>query len=283
MKVKKILTVVLVYCMLLSSFGCAKKDDNSSFSIQFIDVGQGDAALIECDGHYMLVDGGDTSAGDKVYEVMKSRDVTRLDILAISHLHKDHIGGLIKALSYATTIGVTISNSDYSDKDPFDEFNHQLSINDSKIRIPSIGDTYELGSAEVEVVDVSADESNDSLVLLVTYGETKFLFTGDIEEKAQTRINNKYANDKDEAFRIDLMKMPHHGSYTNTLYTFLRTFMPKNSIISVGAGNKYGHPDNQTLNLLGNKELKTKVYRTDKNGDIFVTSNGKSISITTSK
>lgn len=283
MRIKKIIIVILVFCMFLTSFGCSKEKDNSSFSIQFIDVGQGDAALVECDGHYMLIDGGDTSAGDKVYEVLKSKDITRLDILAISHLHKDHIGGLIRALSHATTIDLTLCNADYSDKEPFDEFKHQLSINGSKIKIPSMGDKYNLGSAEVEVVDVSAEESNDSLVLLVTYGKTRFLFTGDIEEKAQTRINNKYANDKDEAFQVDLIKMPHHGSYTNTLYTFLRTFMPKNSIISVGAGNKYGHPDNQTLNLLENKELKTKIYRTDKDGDIFVTSNGKSISIKTSK
>jgi len=73
-----------------------------------------------------------------------------------------------------------------------------LLINDSQITIPAIGDTFELGSAAVEVVDVCAEEDNDSLVLLITYGDTRFLFTGDIEEAAQKRISDKYENELDE-------------------------------------------------------------------------------------
>ena len=140
-----------------------------------------------------------------------------------------------------------------------------------------------MGSSTVEVIDVSAEEENDSLVLLITYGETRFLFTGDIEEAAQTRISDKYENELDEPFDIDLIKMPHHGSYTGTLYRFIRTFMPEYAIISVGAGNVYGHPHRETLDLLDNEAMKFKVYRTDINGDIVVRSNGKELSFETSK
>ena len=154
------------------------------------------------------------------------------------------------------------------------------------------GEKNPLGSAEVEVVDVSAKESNDSLVLLITYGGTRFLFTGDIEDSAQTRISDKYDNESDAPFEIDLIKMPHHGSAsphsfngTGALYRFIRTFKstskPQYAIISVGAENMYGHPHRETLEMLEDADF--KVYRTDSHGEIVVKSDGKTITIETSK
>lgn len=280
---QRFLALILLLATLLCLCSCSKENRDSTFSIQFIDVGQGDSALVECDGHYMLIDGGDTNAGQKVYDVLEENGIQKLDILAISHLHADHIGGLTKALTYASSIGITISNSTYSEKETFRKFEHELGINGSKITVPAPDDKYELGSATVEVVDVSAEEANDSLVLLISYGNTKFLFAGDIEDTAQERIAEKYQNDKDEPYKIDLIKMPHHGSYTGTLYRFVRTFMPDYAIISVGAGNTYGHPHRETMDLLDSKTWKPKVYRTDLNGDIIVRSNGKELSVETSK
>lgn len=280
---KRILTFLLLIATLLCLCSCSKTSDDSTFSIHFIDVGQGDAALIECDGHYMLIDGGNKSAGDKVYNVLEEEKIQQLDILAVSHLHADHYGGLIKVLTYASTIDLTICNSEYSDTETFRKFEHELGINGSKITVPENGDKYELGSATVEVIDVCADEGNDSLVLLITYGDTKFLFTGDIEDAVQTRIADKYQSESDEPYKIDLIKMPHHGSYTGTLYRFLRTFMPDYAIISVGAGNTYGHPHRETLDLLDSKTWKPMLYRTDLDGDIIVKSNGEELSVETSK
>lgn len=280
---RRLSAFMLFVATLLFLCSCSEKSDDSTFSIHFIDVGQGDSALIECDGHYMLIDGGDSSAGDKVYNVLEEKGIQCLDILALSHLHADHIGGLTKALTYASKTGLTISNSKYSDTETFKQFNHELAVNGSKITIPANGDEYKLGSAAVEVIDVCADEDNDSLVLLITYGDTRFLFTGDIEDTAQTRISEKYQNELDEPFKIDLIKMPHHGSYTGTLYRFLRTFMPEYAVISVGTGNIYGHPHRETLDLLDSETWKPMVYRTDRDGDIIVKSNGKEISVETFK
>ena len=206
-----------------------------------------------------------------------------MNILVMSHLHEDHIGGLIKALTYASKIDLTISNSDHRENSVFKAVENELSINGAKITVPHIGEKYKLGSSEIEVIDTASQSENDSLVLLITYGKTRFLFTGDIEENAQERITKKYINSKDEPFKIDLLKMPHHGSYENTLYTFLRTFMADYIIIS--SGNQYGHPSEKTLDLLNNpkSDYKPKVYRTDKNGDIIVKSNGKSLHIETTK
>lgn len=279
--------IILLAVSLCSCFD-SKIGSNSTFSIQFIDVGQGDSALVECDGQYMLIDGGDESAGDKVYSVLEEKGIQHLNFLVISHMHEDHIGGLIKALSYASKIDQTLANSDSGTTKVFRDLEHQLSINDAKITVPPTGDKYQLGSAEIEVIDVEKNSNNDSLVIMITYGKTKFLFTGDIEDDAQTRISNKYENDKDEAYKINLIKMPHHGSSskksdngTGSLYRFIRTFMPDYAIISVGEGNQYNHPNQETLDLLEDADV--KVYRTDKNGDIIVRSNGKKLSIECSK
>lgn len=281
---KRVLAFIVFLITILSLCFCNPKENkDSTFTIQFIDVGQGDSALVECDGHYMLIDGGEESAGKRVYNVLEEQGIQRLDILAVSHLHADHIGGLTKALTYASQIGLTIGNSKQNDTEIFRKFEHELRINGSPITVPIIGDTYELGSAVIEVIDVSAEEANDSLVLLITYGDTRFLFTGDIEDTAQTRISEKYQRDSDKPFTVDLVKMPHHGSYTGTLYRFMRTFMPEYVVISVGAGNAYGHPHRETLDLLDSKTWSPKVYRTDNHGDIIVKSNGTELSIETTK
>ena len=146
----------------------------------------------------------------------------------------------------------------------------------------------QFGSAEIEVIDVDSTSANDSLVLMITYGTTRFLFTGDIEDKVQTRISDRYENEEDEAYKINLIKMPHHGSCspnsvngTGSLYRFIRTFMPDYAVISVGKGNMYGHPNKETLELLEDADV--KVYRTDECGDIIVRSDGKSVSVEPSR
>ena len=286
---RRIIGLILLVTAFLCLSACvnlsAKQSRDSSFSIQFIDVGQGDSALIECDGHYMLIDGGDKSAGKNVYDVLESKGIQKLDYLVISHLHSDHIGGLIKALSYASSIGKTLANTDSPSIESglFNDLVHQLAINGSKITVPHVGDKFKLGSSEIEVIDVSSQDPNDSLVILVTYGKTRFLFTGDIGDSAQTRISDKFQNDSDAFFSITLMKLPHHGSYSGTLYRFLRTFMPEYVVISVGKDNQYGHPHHETLDLLNSKTWSPKVYRTYLNGNIVVRSDGKKLSVETEK
>ena len=156
-----------------SLFACSNKQvstteitNDSYFKIYFLDVGQGDAALIECDEQYMLIDGGDTTAGDKVYDFLVSKGIQHLNILAISHLHKDHIGGLIKALQYTTKVDLTLCNTDYSNIDTFHKLEKEFTTNGINITIPKSSpipgesDTYWVGSVKLSISVQSKNTQN---------------------------------------------------------------------------------------------------------------------------
>lgn len=276
---KRIIALLLLCCIVLPILGCSKTSGNSTFSITFIDVGQGDAALVECDEHYMLIDGGDTFAGEKVCEVLKENEVKRLDYLVVSHLHKDHFGGLIDVLkdSGLQKIGRTLSNADYNNTKIFGEFETELRRFGSKITLPQVDKPFNLGSAKIEIVNARAEKENDSLVLLITYGKTTFLFTGDMEQNQESLICGQY---NDERQNITLLKVAHHGSDTSTSIRFLSMLMPQYAVISVEENNP-DHPSEQTLSRL--EQADVAVYQTDEHGDIIVKSNGETVSIETSK
>ncbi len=244
---------------------------NSTFSIHFIDVGQADAALVECDGHYMLIDGGNKGDSNILYSVLKNKKVSNLDIVVATHGHEDHIGGLPGAFNYATA-NLTLCPVTKFDSDAFDDFKKYATTKSSGITVPKVGDKYSLGSAEVKILGVnSTDDSNNcSIVLMITYGETKFLFTGDAERDAEQVIL-----DSGEDLTATVLKVGHHGADTSTSYPFLRAVMPLYAVISVGEGNSYGHPTEETLSRL--RDADVKVYRTDIQGDIYCTSDGKNV------
>ncbi|MBQ3108151.1 MAG: MBL fold metallo-hydrolase, partial [Clostridia bacterium] len=240
-------------------------------------VGQADAALVECDGHYMLIDGGNKGDSDVIYAVLKRTGVPHLDIVVGTHGHEDHIGGLPGAFHY-TTADLTLCSMTNYDSDAFEDFAKSASKNGGGITVPKVGDKYTLGSASITILGVNGgSEANDtSIVLKIQYGEISFLFTGDAEREAEQAILNSGAD-----LSATVLKVGHHGSDSSTTYPFLREIMPAYAVISVGKDNSYGHPREDTLSRLHDAEV--KVYRTDLHGDITFTSNGKTISVTTEK
>ena len=251
--------------------------EGSTFSIHFIDVGQADAALIECDGRYMLIDGGNKGDSDVLYTVLKNAGVQKLDIVVGTHAHEDHIGGLPGAFSY-TTADLTLCSVTEYDSDAFRDFKRYADERGGGITVPAVGDSYMLGSAVVSILGVNsaAGDNNGSIVLLITYGDTKFLFTGDAEREAEQAILASGAD-----LSVDVLKVGHHGSDTSTTYPFLREIMPTYAVISVGKDNAYGHPTDDTLSRL--RDADVEVYRTDLQGDIYCASDGTTVTITTER
>lgn len=250
--------------------------EDSTFEVHFIDVGQADAALVLCDGKAMLIDGGNSEDSSLIYSFLKKRSIDHLDYIVATHAHEDHIGGLSGALNYAT-VGTAYCPVTSYDSKAFSSFVKYLG--ETSITIPAAGDSFKLGSAAVTIlapVKSYDDPNNTSIVLRIEYGDTSFLFTGDAERESEQDILNAGYN-----LTSTVLKVGHHGSESSTTYPFLREIMPEYAVISVGTGNSYGHPTEDTLSRL--RDADVKVYRTDLQGDIKCTSDGKTVSFSVAK
>lgn len=246
---------------------------NSSFEVHFIDVGQGDASLIICDGEAMLIDGGEPDQSSKIYAYLKEHGIDRIKYLVASHGHSDHVGGLSAALNYASVETVFCSTTYYA-TDAFESFLKHLEKRNLSITVPTSGDVYDLGSAKVLIIGPSKtfdNENDNSLVIKVIYGDTSVLFTADAEREAELRMVSEYSS----LLKSTVLKVGHHGSDTSSSYLFLREVMPECAVISVGSDNTYGHPHETVLSRLRDAEV--NVMRTDLNGSIVMHSDGLSI------
>lgn len=270
-----LLTMVQLAFMPVLAFG---KTDNSTFEIKFIDVGQGDAALIKCDGHYMLIDGGPSNASSTIYSILKKEKIDKLDYMIATHPDADHIGGLSGALNYAKVEKCFCSVTQHDTK-TFNSLLKYLAKQKVSITVPQSGDTFNLGGANITILGPGSkadDTNNSSIVVKVEYGNNYFLFMGDAEAEEEAQIINKWKN-----LKCDVIKIGHHGSASSTSDKLLKSVKPQYAIISVGIDNAYGHPDQSALDRLNKAAV--EIYRTDQHGDITIVSDGKSIEITTEK
>ena len=249
--------------------------------IHFLDVGQGDAAWVQVPGGgNLLVDGGPSGAGPRVIAALKAGGVTRLDWVVGSHPHEDHIGGLVdvlrelpvsQALDPAYNHGTALQRT-------YLELFKTKSIKANRARA---GQTFELGGGtrleilaprEPLLTNTKADANNNSIVMRLVHGETRVIFTGDMENAERERLLKEA---KPEQLRSQVLKVSHHGSHNGTDPAFLRAVAPDYAVISLGKGNDYGHPHRETLDELASANV--RVLRTDEAGTIVFESNGATI------
>ena len=170
-----------------SSAQTVQPADGSSFSMDFIDVGQALSVLITCDGQSMLYDGGNVEDGSLVVSYLQGKGVTRLEYVFCSHAHEDHVGGLAAVMA-AFPAGHAYAPVTSADTKCFEDFVNYTQQQGLTLEVPAVGATWQLGSATVRLLGPVAqyDDTNDtSLVLRIDYGETSFLLTGDMEQDAE--------------------------------------------------------------------------------------------------
>lgn len=246
-------------------------------TVSVIDVGQGDSILIQApNGKTMLIDAGESTAQSAIYSYLKSKNVKTIDVLVATHPHADHIGSMSYIVNNFTVGSIYMPKATTTTKTYenllLDIKNKGLSIHTAKA-----GTNISLDSSlQISIVaPVGSDYSNlndYSAVIKIVYNNNSFLLAGDASNVSEQEILNSGVN-----INVDVLKVGHHGSSTSSSTPFLNAVSPKYAVISVGAGNSYGHPTQDALNRLTACGVKT--YRTDKNGSVVFKSDGKSITI----
>lgn len=219
-------------------------------AVHFIDVGQGDAALLLSGGQAVLVDAGTSQSADSLVRYLQELGVTELYAAIATHPHADHIGGMAQVIE-AFPIGHFYMGAETQNTATYERMLDALDAQGVPVSVPEPGEELVFDSgASVTFLgpadDVPKGNLNDrSLICLFRAGEQDVLLMGDAESAAEQSLLAHYPS-----LRCDVLKVGHHGADTSSSVEFLRTVQPTTAVISCGVDNDYGHPDPQTLENL---------------------------------
>lgn len=251
---------------------------SDKLELLFFDVGQGDAAIIHTpDDHHLLIDTGVwspsfDSGSSIIVPYLKARGISKLDAIFLTHPHADHVGGTEAILDAIEVDSVFLSNQVYESN-----LHERIQLQLDSLHIPhrffEAGDYVAYSDLSVyglwppSIYD-DTNVNNESTVLMINYGEEKFLFTGDIEAETEEMITNIYS----DMLKSDLLKVGHHGSKSSSTLQFLNAADPEIAIVSNGYRNRYRHPHGVTTNRLLAHD--TDVYYTALQGAVYARSDG---------
>jgi len=251
-----------------------KKVVTGNLKVSYIDVGQADSILVQQGNSSMLIDAGNNEDAQTIKSYLDSQEIKALDVVIGTHVHEDHIGSMDYIIN-TLKVGKIYFPKQISTTRTFKDFVSAVKNKGLKLTAPSVGITFKIGDATVKILAPNGngyEDPNDySIVVKVTFGNTSFLLTGDAEATSESEM---LSNGLDLSATV--LKVGHHGSKSSTGQSFLDKVNPKYAVISVGKGNSYGHPTQDTLNRLKAKGI--PVYRTDENGTVVATSNGSNVS-----
>ena len=240
--------------------------------VHYIDVGQGDSTLLVCGGQTMLIDAGNNNQGTTVQLYLQKQGIDTLDYVVGTHPDADHIGGLDVILT-KFECGRIFMPDVSNDTDTYRDVLDAMKYKDYSVTVPDVGDTYSLGDATFTIVAPNrnyTELNNDSIAIRVEHGENTFLFVGDAESESETDMMQNGL-----PLQAQVLKVGHHGSSSSTSKAFLDAVNPDYAVISCGRDNSYGHPAAEMLTTL--REAGVQVFRTDEQGSIVVTSDGREL------
>ena len=244
-------------------------------TIYFLDVGQGDSILIKTSSKNILIDGGPTDSGSTVVADLNAYHVTKIDLMVATHPHTDHIGGLISVLKSGIQVQDIVYNGyNYTSIQTFNTWKslaltHNLtqgSRNQVYAMSPTVNLTVISPMSPTQFGGTTNDLNDNSLVMKLQVGNTSVLLTGDAQfDTEQSMLSTGYN------LHCQVLKVGHHGSSTSTSQAFLSAVSPDYAVISAGINNSYGHPTQQTIDILSNNNVIT--YGTYSYGTITLSLN----------
>jgi beta-lactamase superfamily II metal-dependent hydrolase len=277
LKDRVLLLIVLLFPLTYGSQAFAT--ESPELKIVFIDVEQGSSQLVIMpNGKTLLIDAGERDQAEAVLSAMQEHSVTRLDAIVATHPHADHIGGLIGVMN-EVKVGEVFDSGQIHTTQTFEDFIDAIDANQIQLTTVHDGDSIELDpSVQLNVfnppatMEAGADDSDEfnsnSVVIKLTYGEFTALLTGDMGQENEARLTGSHDID------VDVLLAGHHGSRTSSSSAFLDAVSPEVVVISLGAGNDYGHPHQQALDRINEAGAK-HVFRTDIDGTIVLTTRGE--------
>jgi len=277
---KWVIPPLLVVAILVSLAAATMPDDN--LHISFLNIGQGDAILIQTPTHQdILIDGGPSPQAISLELGKKLPFWDRtINLVVLTHPNADHVTGLVEVLHRYNVEQVLYPDLDFK-SDIYDEWLRLVEEKDIKYTVAQAGQQIDLGNGvvievlnppEILFANTSSDVDNNGMVLRLSIGEVSFLLTADIRQEAEFELINRRAD-----LQSTVLKVAHHGSDTSTYHEFLAVVNPQLAVISVGTDNTYGHPSDEVMERLEEKLGSENIYRTDEQGTIEFITDGKKL------
>ena len=267
--------------LLITQPGLAYQRVTGTLQIAFLDVGQGDCIYVSLpNGKSMLIDAGESSKAEDIIKYISENSVSgMIDYVVATHPHADHIGGMADIINAFEIGNIWMPDAVHTTK-TFENLLDTIEANHLSIQIAEAGQTlFDYGNLKAVFAAPSgrdyANLNNHSAVVLLTYNDRQFLFMGDAERESETEILSTGFD-----ISADVLKVGHHGSTTSSTQDFIAAVAPSYAVITCGLGNRYGHPNAQTLAALAEDNI--TVVRTDEDGTIvFVCDDDGNITFTT--
>jgi competence protein ComEC len=248
-------------------------------NITIIDVGQGDAILVQSDNKNMLIDAGPNSSSLNLVNSLTKMKINRFEVVVATHPHEDHIGGLDSVIN-KFDIDQVIMPQVSANTQTFNDVLQAIHNKGLTVTAPVPENNFTLGSALCAILAPNIPSYEDinsySIVMRVVYGNITFLFMGDAGLDSETDIISK-----GYSLNSDVIKIGHHGSSSSTSDELIKAVNPRYAVISSGQDNDYGHPHKETISKLNSAGV--IIYRTDLNGDVTFSSNGTNLVVKTER
>ena len=278
----------------IASSAAATTGESNILSVTYLNVRQGDAELIQTpDGKVILIDAGQSGnkyrpfdgGKDVVIPFLEENGIKKLDMVVVSHPHDDHVGGMVSVLGENNIkVDAILDSGLIYSSGGYEKYIDLIKERKIKFMIPKKGEFLDWGNrvtAQVIYPQVPPEKrghlspNNNSIVIRMEYGDISFLFTGDCEHEGEMEITHSGARNN-----VTILKAGHHGSETATGSDYYFNADPEVVILNVGQRNKFNHPHWKTEKTL--RETGADIYRTDHDGTITITTDGKTYNVTTS-